>query len=126
MLYPAELRGRRVGNLGIGRGSAADAIVTEIIGIALRLFGTFLRPDNRVGEILLGCERDRLLHRIEAQPHLVQRVFRARPSHQRVGLASARRFIGEHPPSRPRAGLHRCLCWFEDSRLRHRRALPIE
>src|SRR6202035_2290051 len=102
--------------------SVANAVVAEIVRIALRLLGAVLRPDHRVVETIFGRKGDRLLHRLEMYLHLVQSVFGADPSHQRLGLTASSRFIGEYPFSGPPSGLHCRFCRLEDSRPRHRRA----
>ena len=45
--------------------SVANAVVAEIVRIALRLLGAVLRPDHRVIETVFGRKGDRLLHRLE-------------------------------------------------------------
>src|SRR5260370_19155361 len=103
-------------------GSAANAVVAKIIRIALWLIGALVRLDDRIVETVFGREGDRLLHRLEMQLHLVQRVFGADPPHERLGSAAGSRFVGEHPFLGPRSGLHSRFCRPENSRPRHLRA----
>src|SRR5260370_42186801 len=58
-------------------GPAANAVVAKIIRIALRLLGALVRLDDRIVEPVVGRERDRLLHRLQTQLHLVKRDFGA-------------------------------------------------
>src|SRR4029077_3446960 len=92
--------------------SGADAVVAEIVGVAFYLGGLLMRFDQRVVEPALLGEGDRLSERIEVEMHFVERVVRARPTHQRIGVAPARRLEFEHPflglgppPFHPRFGL---------------------
>ena len=45
--------------------SVANAVVAEIVRIALRLLSAVLRPDHGVVETVFGRKGDRLLHRLE-------------------------------------------------------------
>src|SRR5439155_26303711 len=81
VLYPAELRGRATsraalshlsggcGNrLGGSAGccSGADAVVTEIVGVAFHFRDARLRLDDRVVKSVLVGEGDRLVEAVEA------------------------------------------------------------
>src|SRR6185312_16916299 len=96
------------------------AVEAEIVGVALRLEDALARLLHLVGDAMLVGESLGLIEGREAQPHLVERVARARPTHQRIGLARRRGLVFEDPTLRPRpAGLHRRLARSIDACARH-------
>src|SRR5262249_10820425 len=98
-------------------GPAPDAIVAEIVGIALRARDPFLRRLHAVGvTLLLGIDY-RLCLRVEAHPRRPAGIARTRPAHQRIEFAPRFRLEFQYPLLRPgAAGLHGRLARLIDAR----------
>src|SRR5262249_14614408 len=96
---------------------APDAIVAEIVGIALRAYDPLVRSLHAIGVALSFGIGHRLFLGVEADPHLAAGIAGTRPTHQGIEFAPRFRLEFQHPLLRPgAAGLHGRLARLIDAR----------
>src|SRR5215813_14149555 len=96
---------------------APEAIVAEIVGIALRAYDPLVRSLHAIGVALSFGIGHRLFLGVEADPHLPAGIAGTRPAHQGIEFAPRFRLEFQHPLLRPGAArLHGRLARLIDAR----------